>query len=544
MAEVHRAMHALFEEGDVPRKLRALWVLKVTGGLDEPFLLSQLEHESEYLRAWAVKLLCEDRQPSQTALHRFELLAADGESPYVRLHLCSALQRLDYADRWEIAEALASRGEDAGDQNLPLMLWYAVEPLIADDRERQIRLAGKTEIPLVRKHIARRALEDRDHAGAALTSLLSEVSKSESAAVRLDLLHGILTGLEGRRRVAMPEIWPATYATLKAANGDPLAAKALAQGIRLALIFDDQSARAQLIAQAADGDAKAADRRLAIESLVEAKVSGIEPILFDLLADRGVQASAVRGLARYQHEATADKMLDAFAMLDNSAQQAALQTLASRTEWAAKLLDAVEAGSLDRSLLDAVTARQLSNLNDAEISARLQTLWGTVRSTPKDRARRIAELKGQLTGDVLAGADLAAGRKLFEKTCGKCHVLFGEGGKIGPDITGAQRHNLDYLLENIVDPSAAVSRDWLTEVVQTTDGQIISGLLVSETESAVTIQTVDEKIVLPADEIAARRKSSTSMMPDGILKPLSAEEIRDLVGYLQRGESREGVGGQ
>ena len=157
MNAVRRALMSMYErESDIPRKLRALWALHVTGGLDDGFLVRKLGHESEYIRAWAVRLLCEDREPPAAALSRFEAMAARGESPYVRLQLASAMQRLDERTRWPIVEALAERAEDSGDQNLPHLVWYAAEPLFYDDAARFVRLAGKAQIPLVRRHVARR----------------------------------------------------------------------------------------------------------------------------------------------------------------------------------------------------------------------------------------------------------------------------------------------------------------------------------------------------------------------------------------------------
>jgi putative membrane-bound dehydrogenase-like protein len=157
MSQVNDSLHAMFnDQTEVPRKLRALWALHLTGGLDESMLVEQLLHDSEYVRAWAVRLLSEPSTLSPRALERFVELAAQGDSPFVRLHLASALQRLPVAQRWSIAEALVARAEDASDQNLPLMIWYGIEPLVHEDIDRFVRLAASAKIPLVRQHIARR----------------------------------------------------------------------------------------------------------------------------------------------------------------------------------------------------------------------------------------------------------------------------------------------------------------------------------------------------------------------------------------------------
>jgi putative membrane-bound dehydrogenase-like protein len=149
---------------DVTRKLRALWALHVTGGAGEALLLEALgrgsgeKAESEYVRAWAARLLAEE-PPGRAALAGLARAAADDPSPFVRLHLASALGRLPLAERWEIARGLAARAEDAGDPNLPLMLWYGIEPLVKADPARALDLARTTRIPLVRRFIARRAAE-------------------------------------------------------------------------------------------------------------------------------------------------------------------------------------------------------------------------------------------------------------------------------------------------------------------------------------------------------------------------------------------------
>ncbi len=168
MAAVHERLWTLFaksrEEPDgigpaVRVPLRALWALWVTGGLSDEKLTGLLDDEDEHVRAWAVRLLCEDRHPPRKAVERFESLAKNGTSPVVRLQLACALQRLEPKAAWPIAEALAGRAEDAEDQNLPFMLWYGVEPLVEDDRDRFVALARTTRIPLLRRHVARRLVE-------------------------------------------------------------------------------------------------------------------------------------------------------------------------------------------------------------------------------------------------------------------------------------------------------------------------------------------------------------------------------------------------
>jgi hypothetical protein len=141
---------------DATRQLRALWALYVIGGLGEKELAGLLDHPQETVRAWAVRLLVEERRASEGVAAKLAEMARRDDSAAVRLALASALQRLPAAQRWPVAEALAGRGEDAGDANLPLMIWYGIEPLVAGDPDRAAGLLTKARIPLVRQYIARR----------------------------------------------------------------------------------------------------------------------------------------------------------------------------------------------------------------------------------------------------------------------------------------------------------------------------------------------------------------------------------------------------
>ncbi len=527
LSDARRELVAMFrEQTTVPRRLRALWALRVIGGIDDDFLVGQLDDESEYIRSWSIRLLCEDGNPPDEALRRFRHIAAKGDSPFDRLYLASALQRLRPAERWPIAEALLTRSEDAPDANLPLMIWYGIEPLVSEDVDRFVALAGSARIPLVRRHIARRAAYRAD-AGAGLASLVRLLG-SASREIQEDVLEGMLQGLEGRRSFEMPAGWKEAYATLKV-SAEPAIRE---QALELALIFDDPLALATIREQAADARLDAKVRSQAIHALVAKKVAGLAPFLLGLVDDPATQSAALRGLAEYDDPNTAATILDSYRTFDAAARQDAVQTLASRPAWAMALLDAVESNRIPRVDLTAFTARQLMNLGNNELTARVNALWGLVRETAADKARLIADYKKRLTPESLARGDRSAGRLLFQQNCANCHKLFDVGGAIGPDITGSQRQNLDYLLENLIDPSGAVVRDYQMQIIETTSGRVITGLVVAESKSAVTIQTVNEKVVVPADEIEDRVTSPVSMMPDGMLQKLSNEQVRDLVAYV------------
>ena len=225
-------------------------------------------------------------------------------------------------------------------------------------------------------------------------------------------------------------------------------------------------------------------------------------------------------------------MLGVYPSLTAEERRDALNTLASRASYGKALMDAVAAKALPAGDVSADIIRQLRNLQDKDLDQRVGEVWGIVRSTPADKAKLIAEYKQWLTPPI-PQADLALGRSLYSKICAQCHTLYGVGGKVGPDITGSNRANLDYLLENILDPSAVIPKEYAASVVTLTSGRVITGIIKSETKTTLTIQAANEILTLAAEDVESRVVSNTSMMPDDQLKPMSKNEVRALIGYLR-----------
>jgi putative heme-binding domain-containing protein len=134
--------------------------------------------------------------------------------------------------------------------------------------------------------------------------------------------------------------------------------------------------------------------------------------------------------------------------------------------------------------------------------------------------------------DALKKADRSHGRQVFAKTCANCHTVFGEGGKIGPDLTGSQRVNPEYVLSKVLDPNAVVSKDYQVTVITTTMGRTVSGLVKAEDDKTVTLQTPNEVVRVPKADIEERQRPPVSLMPEGQLAPMTDAEVRDLIAYL------------
>lgn len=540
MSQVHGLLWKLFDaQAEVPRKLRAVWALHVTGGLDEPSLVRLLDHESEMVRAWAVRLICEARGPlantaGQNVFGRFVSMAADDPSPRVRLELAAAMQRIPPQQRWTIASALVMHSEDSGDANLPLMLWYGIEPLVSVDYATAATLAGRCRIPLVRRFLARRIVLETDRTAGAdgppqgLVSLVQVLGHTDENDVRFDLLTGINDALRGRKTVSMPKGWPALSANFAAES------ELREPTLVLAMILGDPKAAADLRATMLDRNSPAERRQQAVQILAERGTSGLAPQLHQLLDDASVRGGAIRALAAFNDPATPKLLVSRYRSFSEAERADAISTLATRPASALALLSAIEAKAIPARDMSPFTARQLQAFGNKEISDKLSAVWGTIRPAGADKTSEMAKYKSMLTPDELQTADVANGRLVFNRICAACHKLNDDGADIGPDLTGSNRDNLDYVLENVLDPSAIVGRDYKLTIVATKDGRVMSGIIRERIERALVLQTANERITLSVDDIEELKESPVSMMPEGIFDKLTREEVRDLVGYLAR----------
>jgi putative membrane-bound dehydrogenase-like protein len=519
-----RLQEILSGNADPTRQLRALWALHATGGLDEPQRSQLLASPNEYLRAWAIQLELEDREASPDMLRRLAALAKSEPTPWVRLALAAGLQRLPLDDRWPIATALARHSEDASDPNLPLMLWYGVEPLVPADTKRALDLALSCRIPVVSKYIARRAGEE----ATGLALVVEALGRTSDTGIQTQLLDGMLAALHGHRQVAMPASWSAAYGKLSPSSDQGVRRGAMA----LAVIFNDHGAIATLHKLVADPSASTDDRGWAIERLLDARNPELVDLLESLVGSGSLSGLAVRGLAVFDSPKTPPVLLAAYRRLSDSDQRDAVNTLCARPQWALALLKAIERGDLPRTAISSEQVRQLAGFGNAEVSAELERVWGAVRESTADKQEQLKSYRSRLPNDRLQSADRGHGRALFTRVCSNCHALFDAGGNVGPNLTGSQRANLDYVLTNVLDPNAVVPKEYQMVVIQTTDGRVLNGIIKQEDDLTLGLQTTNEIVTLSKDEIEVRKPTTSSMMPEGMLTPLSDDELRDLMAYL------------
>jgi putative heme-binding domain-containing protein len=300
----------------------------------------------------------------------------------------------------------------------------------------------------------------------------------------------------------------------------------------LDLLFGDGRALGDLRKVIADSSASASSRRNALRALVENRSADLAPLLRDLSNDNTLRADAIVGLLQIDDPQAASIVTGRYQWIVADERGRVLGAMVSRAGTARALLDAVAAGTIPKADLTPFHARQIAGLGDASVGKRLEEVWGTVRAGNTDKQAVIRRMRGQMNATFLQAADLTNGRQLFNQLCAACHKLYGEGGLVGPDLTGSGRASLDYLLENVVDPSAVVPADYRMAVVTLKDGRVLNGVLRDKTERTVTVQSQTERLTVERREIESLEESTSSIMPEGLLESLNADAQRDLLGYL------------
>ncbi|MCG8649096.1 MAG: c-type cytochrome [Pirellulales bacterium] len=362
-----------------------------------------------------------------------------------------------------------------------------------------------------------------------LTETLNQVDDSQ---VRAALMRGMINGLAGRRDLAAPKGWQPLAAKLAKSDSEEVRELAM----QLSQIFGDQQAIARALATVGDQNAPAAARRRALRTLLNQQNDQVSNILESLLDEPELRRDAIRGYAAVENPRAPDVLLGRYESLSPPNRRAVVETLATRKRYAEALLKALTGKAVDRQDIPVHVARSLEIL----LGDKFVKVFGEVRSLAADREKMMTKYKKMITPETLAEADASRGRAVFQKTCASCHLLYGTGGKIGPDLTGSNRANLDYILLNSVDPSYDVPDGYKMVLIQTVDGRLINGVVAEEDNQRVVLKTVEQPTVIIAKvDIENRKVSAKSMMPDGQLDQMTPQQVIDLIKYLRTTEQVE-----
>ncbi len=363
-----------------------------------------------------------------------------------------------------------------------------------------------------------------------LDILMQTLARMENPEAQANILRGLNAALKGRHDATAPAAWEALYAKLKTSPNEEVRKQAQA----LAVTFGGESAMAEMRHTLGDRSAAPEARQAALDSLVAAKDAAAVPLLLELLKEPSpLREPTLRGLAGFDDAKIPAAVLAGFPNFNGAEKRDALNSLLSRSSSARAVLAAIDAKQVARTEITAPLVRQLQNIKDPEIEKWVQKNWGVVRTSSEEKQKIIAKFKEFLGTDAILRADAKHGRQLFSQTCAVCHTLFGEGGKIGPELPGSFE-DVDYLLLNIIDPNAIIGKDYQQTFITTKSGQFLAGIIASEDAREVVLKTLGDPVTVPRAEIAEMKTSDQSMMPEGLLLALDEQSVRDLFLYLRQ----------
>ena len=543
--------------------LEALWALYVSGGFNEHFATAVLDHSNPHLRRWTIRFLGDENKVGPPLARRLAELAALEKDPSVRGQLAATARRLPPGEALPIIANLTSHAEDLGDPHLPLLLWWAVERHAIAARPalvKQFAAKNSWDRPLIREailgNLMRRWAAERSTPGFLACAELLESAPNEAEKSRLlaRLDQGLrdhpgLRGLDAMGSLftdlSTPPKSKPTPSTPPAQLPDELTRQLTAFWktdladptlLRLLIHAGHEPAQQRVLRLAGDQAAPRLVRLAMIQLLSQTEVPQASSMLLGLVTKKEseeIHLAALDALRRFDSADIARSLMDFLPRQSAKVRTRAIDLLLSRKDSAERLLRAVEVGKLDAKWITVDQLRVIALHQDKSLDGLVRKHWGNIAGgTPEDK---LAEMR-RLMNDLRAGkGDLDRGKKLFEKHCSSCHQLFGQGTKLGPDLTTANRHDLPFLLQSMVDPSAMIRREYLVHIVETKDGRVLTGMIVDQAPNKLVLANAkNERETIAIDQIAGLRESPVSLMPENLHRELRPQELRDLFGYLQK----------
>ncbi len=515
------------EKGQVA--LEALWALHSLGAFREKLLLGALNHVNPWVRLWSVRLIGDEGFGSEEAYVELARLAGEDSHVEVRQQLASTAKRLPPIPSANIIKELLKRDEDAADPYMPLMVWWALEDLCREKPELVIELfedASLFEYAMAKELLLgfmmkRFALEGSRRS---LTYCAELLNRAPSESSRKSLLAGFEDAFEGRAMQGLPD--ELVDAISRAGGGS------LAMRIRR----NDAAAIEMAMGNLSGESIEESERRQIISALGELKEGAYVGILIDQLSreDEATIMVALASLQKFDEAAVADAVLDHYPRFSDKIKVAARAMLSSRAEWSLRWLKAIQSGGLAKDSMPSYVVEGLARHREEEIDRLVDRLWGEDGPTvASDREIEMAKFKGILDEASVSG-NRYAGREIYLGRCASCHRLHSEGGDVGPDLTGYQRHDLNSLLLAISDPNAEVREGFENYSVETRDGQRIVGFLADQDDRIVEIRPVGgQRLIIEKPEIVNMESLGGSLMPAGLLSDLDDQAVVDFFAYLQ-----------
>ena len=517
-----------------PRKssLHALWALIGSGTLEPAFHLKVLAHSDPAFRAWGVRAA---GNPGDVSLAIQEMVAEllRDSSPDVQLQVAIAARKLKNVDALLLlSEVLAHCGQD---KVIPSIAWNNLHPLLETESARFVALQQTLSPALatLAPSIVERMLSTRKPDATAIATFIKFAAERDGERAK-DCLSAVSAKLDALSETSTAELKsemkPVLQGLLTRDEGKPLFLSAQLLAARLGLVqIDPAAVRARFTA----ADQPETARLQALDALVAFRDPALLTALPETLSAGSTDfvRRVFAALGRVKDPKLADVLLAEYPKLAPELQPLAIDLIMQRERWARKLLDAVLANKLPKGVLNANHLRKILESNDRDALWAVEKAFGKIREERNpEREKVVAEMGAYFREHT---GDPHRGQTVFRNLCAQCHTIYGEGGKVGPDITANGRGSFEQLLSNVFDPSLVIGPAYQVATVVTKDGRNLTGLIAEDNEQRVVVRMPGEgEETVPRNNVKFTRVSKLSMMPEGIETLLDKNVLADLFAFL------------
>lgn len=523
--------------------LNALWALYQSGGFDAEVAARTLKHSSPAVRLWTAHFLGDDygvqrnlglppERQSAVALPSevFDVLLAQAAAETdaeVRSQFASTARRLQQDQALALAAVLMGHDEDLDDPYIPLLCWWVLEAMMPSANDAVVDLFESRPLwdePIVMQQVlprvVRRLAIDSKHQDLLRVARLLRMAPGQAQAAQL--LTGFEEAFRGRALARLPD---ELVSAIVESGGASLS---------LRLRQSEPAAIKEALVIVADPAADLDERRRFVRQLGELRLAEAIGVLLNIALEPGdteLRQAAFAALGAFDDESIASRTLEALPELPEELRAAACTLLGSRQAWTYALLNQLQSGELNLSIVPSEVAEQLRAHREQEIRDLAAKLFPPPMASGYDFQRKLAEVEAAL---ARGAGNPYVGEATFTQRCANCHELFFKGKNVGPDLTTYQRDNLGTMLISIVNPSAEVREGYQTIIIQTADGRVLTGFLVDRDEQVTVLRTVSgQDVTLRADDIEYMQPTGRSLMPENLLEGLSDQQLRDFFAYLR-----------
>jgi putative membrane-bound dehydrogenase-like protein len=511
----------LFEQSRSPvGRIHALWTLEGLSALDEQILLRALKDNDPHVREHALRLAEESISVAPALTDAILGMSRDSD---IRVQFQTAFtigQLKDNRAMDALAELTVKRAEDP---------WFrlAILSSVADQSSQFFHLMRAKHPSFENKEMfaqlatligARRDSAELSKFLAALAQLKQPEAALAGLNKGLKMANAANLQAPGAEASLIPFLESNNEATQKAAW-------------ETARFFEMRQLVQKAMSDAQNANLPVKQRVIAVGALRGGQYSTVAPILQKFLPLQDapeLQIAAIESLSSFDNPNIAPTLLSSWNNYTPEVRQKALNALLSERGRMKVLMKALEDGQVERTMADPAMQARLYDHPDKDVANRARQFF---KQEAGEREAAVASYRDalNLTGDVNRGRDI------YGSTCAKCHSPQKGRPRIGADLSGINNKTKEELLNSIMNPSAAIDARFVNYVLTMKDGRIFDGILANETPSAITLRNADGDVTILRKNIAELRASSLSLMPDGMEKTLTKQQVADLIAYLRGG---------